>query len=173
MLKPEITIDQTPLKRSLVDRAFRISLFIKGFDGVMQLIGGTLLLFIEPQTLGSWMNFLTRHLFSSNPNNVVAHFLQHQAENLSVSTTLIVSLYMLSHAVIKLGLVYGLLKEKLWVFPFAFVGFGIILSIEAYRIIFHFFWGVCILMSFDIFVLTMVILEYRKLKGLTKEKVLK
>jgi uncharacterized membrane protein len=151
--------------KNFVDRAFRVSLYIKAFDGTLQLIGGTLLLFVEPQTLGRWMNFLTRHLLSENPNNVVAHWLHHQADTLSLDTTLIVSLYMLSHAVIKLGLVFGLLKEKLWVFPFAFVGFGAILSIEIYRILFHFFWGVCILMAFDTFVLTMVILEYRKLKA--------
>lgn len=150
--------------RTFVDRAFRISLFIKAFDGTLQLIGGSLLFFVEPQELGRWMNFLTRHLFSTNPNNVIAHWLHHQAETLSVDTTLLVSLYMLSHGVIKLGLVYGLLREKLWVFPFAFVGFGAILSIEIYRILFHFFWGVCILMAFDTFVLTMVILEFRKLR---------
>lgn len=154
----------TRAPRTLLDRAFRLSLFIKGFDGTLQFISGSLLLFIEPQTLGRWMNFLTRHLISEDPNNVVAHWLYHQAENLSVDTTVLVSLYMLSHGVIKLGLVYGLLKEKLWVFPFAFVGFGAILSIEIYRIIFYYFWGVCVLMSFDVFVLTMVVLEYRKLK---------
>ncbi len=155
--------------RNFVDRAFRLSLFIKGFDGTMQLIGGTLLFFVEPQTLGRWMNFLTRHLISEDPTNVVAHWLHHQADSLSVDTELLVSLYMLSHGVIKLGLVFGLLKEKLWVFPFAFVGFGAILSIEIYRIIFHFFWGVCVLMAFDTFVLTMVILEYRRLKAAKSE----
>lgn len=157
-------------KKNFVDRAFRVSLYIKAFDGTLQLTGGTLLLFVEPETLGRWVNVLTRHLLSS-PNNPVALFLEHQAQNLSVSTELLVSLYLLSHGVIKLGLVFGLLKEKLWVFPFAFVGFGAILSIELYRIIFHFFWGLIILMSFDTFVLTMVTLEYRRLKaGLVTHK---
>lgn len=132
---------------------------------MLQFIGGSALLLIPTQTLGRWIDYLMWHLISENPDNMIGRWLQHRSHHLSGHATLLVSLYMLSHGVIKLSLVFGLLKEKLWVFPFAFVGFGAILSVEMYHIFFHFFWGFCILMSFDIFVLTMAILEYRKLKA--------
>jgi uncharacterized membrane protein len=38
-------------QRSLVHIAFEISVFFKGLDGVLQIVGGLLLFFVKPETI--------------------------------------------------------------------------------------------------------------------------
>ena len=156
----------TPVqKKNFIDRAFRVSLFIKAIDGSLQLIGGTLLMIIPHATLVSWLDRLSTQVMPDHNDTLIAQLLRTASEHYSVRAEIFLSLYMLSHGVIKLGLVYGLLREKLWVFPLAFVAFAGLILIELDRIFIHHYWGVIILLCFDTFVLTMVILEYRRLKA--------
>lgn len=151
-------------QKSFVDRAFRISLIVKGFDGALQLIGGVAVLFVEPGTLSRWFRYLTRYLLHRNPHNSESNFIHSAAQQFGFSVEILICIYLLSHGVIKVLLVYGLLKGKLWVFPAALTGFGFFLAVEVYRISEHFYWGILILMCVDVFVITMVILEYLKVK---------
>jgi uncharacterized membrane protein len=142
--------------KSFVHRAFWLSLFLKGLDGALQLAGGVVVLIFEPGTLGKAYRWLTRFLLGKSSHNAEADF--------HISIEILVCIYLLSHGIIKVLLVYGLLKEKLWVFPAALVGFGFFLTLEIYRIYQHFYWAILILMCIDVFVVTMVILEWKKVK---------
>lgn len=150
---------------SFVHRAFWISLIIKGIDGALQLLGGFAVIFVEPGTLGNAYRWLTRFLFGKREGNPEAAFIRDAAHSFNMSIEVLVAIYLLVHGIIKVLLVYGLLKERLWVFPAAFAGFGFFLALEIYRITVHFYWGILILMCIDIFVITMVIMEYRKVKA--------
>jgi len=46
-------------QRSLVHIAFEISLFFKGLDGVLQIVGGLLLFFVKPETISRIVIVLT------------------------------------------------------------------------------------------------------------------
>ena len=155
--------------KSFVHRAFWVSLVIKGIDGALQLAGGIIVLFIEPGTLGKTYRYWSRYLFTSkHRGNPEAAFIRDAATSFHMSIELLVAIYLLVHGIIKVLLVYGLLKERLWVFPAAFVGFGFFLTLEIYRINAHFYWGIMILMCLDVFVISMVWLEYKKVKALTR-----
>jgi uncharacterized membrane protein len=151
--------------KSFVHRAFWWSLFIKGLDGLLQLIGGIAVLVAEPGTLGRTYRYFSRFLVGHRAHNPEADFIREAATSFHISVPILVSIYLLANAAIKLLLVYGLFKERLWVFPAAFVGFGILFSLEAYRISVHFHWGILILMCISIFVITMVALEYKKVRS--------
>ena len=155
--------------KSFVHRAFWISLFIKGLDGALQLLGGLAVIFLEPGTLGNAYRWLTRFLFGKHDgNNPEADFIRVTAHSFHISVAVLVAIYLLVNGIIKVLLVYGLLKEKLWVFPAACAGFGIMFSLELYRLSVHFYWGIFILMCISVFVITMVILEWRKVKAQMK-----
>ena len=150
---------------SFVHRAFWLSLFLKGLDGALQLLGGLVVILFEPGTLGKAYRWLTRFLMGKTSNNAEADFIKDAAHSFHISIEVLVCIYLLSHGIIKVLLVYGLLKEKLWVFPAALVGFGFFLTLEIYRIYQHFYWAILVLMCIDVFVVTMVILEWRKVKA--------
>src|ERR1041385_9100741 len=101
--------------KSFVHRAFWVSLIIKGIDGALQLIGGIIALSVEPGTLGRAYRYLTRYLLGSKSgHNAEAAFIKDAAVQFNMSIEILVSIYLLSHGVIKVLLVYGLLKERLW-----------------------------------------------------------
>ena len=150
--------------KSFVHRAFWLSLFLKGLDGLLQLLGGIVVLFFEPGTLGKTYRYLTRFLMGHRTDNPEAQFIRDAAHSFHMSTEILVFVYLVSHGIIKVLLVYGLLKERLWVFPAALAGFGFFLVLEIFRISQHFYWAIAALMCIDVFVITMVILEWKKVK---------
>ena len=151
-------------KRSgLAEVAYRISLAIKGIDGILELIGGTLFLVIKPATIHSLVIVLTRHELTEEPNDLTANLLRSIAEKLSVNADVLASIYLLAHGVLKVLLVYGLLREKRWIFPIAFVVLGIFVGFEIARLMVTFSGLLLGALLFDLFVLTMVWRHFRRL----------
>lgn len=62
-----------------LDRIFKISLALKGLDGVLELVGGLLLLPVSPAEMVSVVHFLTQHDLSEDPRDLVSTSLVHWA----------------------------------------------------------------------------------------------
>ena len=58
--------------RDLLDRTFEIGILLKGLDGVLELIGGALLLAVSPTTINRIIGALTQHELSEDPHDVIA-----------------------------------------------------------------------------------------------------
>ena len=56
---------------------------------------------------------------------MVANFLLHSVQNLSIGTQDFAAIYLLGHGVIKLWLIVGLPRKKLWYYPASTVVFGL------------------------------------------------
>ena len=153
-------------KGTLLYRVFRISLVIKGIDGALELIGGTLFLFVKPDTIGTVVGFLTRRELAEDPKDFLANLLVHAAKQLSVSTEIIAGIYLLAHGVIKVGLVIGLWKDVRWIYPIALVFLGVFILLELGRLFEIFSIGIFVALLFDLFILTMVWFEFQKSKKL-------
>jgi uncharacterized membrane protein len=148
--------------RSALDRTFRISVGLKGVDGALEIVGGLLLLFVAPATLQSWARSLTAHELAEHPNDFVARHLLDSASQLSHSTTLFGAIYLLSHGIAKLVLVIALLRGQLWAYPWLMALLGVFIVYQLYRLSYRFTIGLTLLTAFDIFVLILTALEYRK-----------
>ena len=134
--------------RSKLHLAFEVGIILKGLNGLFELVGGTLMLALGPDTIRQLP--LGKHL-SSHDERFAA-------------------IYLLSHGIIKAVLVYGLLKEQMWAFPWAiaiFAAFGV------YQIIHYFIqpsiWMI-VLTALDVFVILLTIAEWRRLKHEKKAK---
>jgi uncharacterized membrane protein len=116
------------MARSKLHVAFEIGVILKGLNGLLELIGGTLLLVFPPSSLQHFVVRLTQNELSRDPNDFIATHLRSAAEHLSVGQQTFAAIYLLSHGVIKAVLVYALIKDKLWAFPWAiaiFAAFGV------------------------------------------------
>jgi len=147
-----------------VHRLFAVSIFIKGVDGVLETIGGILLMFISPKALNSLVIVFTAHELSEDPDDWFATTLRHTVNNLSWDTKLFVSAYLVAHGLIKVFLVAGLLRKKLWAYPAALWFLGIFILYQLYRFSHTHALGLLALTVFDIFVASLVWLEYRSQK---------
>ncbi|GAA4026747.1 DUF2127 domain-containing protein [Arthrobacter methylotrophus] len=150
-----------PSRTSLLDKTFRVSLILKGLDGVLELIGGILLLLVTPQQIGDLARFLTQHELAQDPHDFVANSLLHVTSNLSGSATLFGAIYLLLHGLVKIVLVWAVLKDKLWAYPWMIAFLLVFIIYQAYRILVVFSWGLILLTAFDIFIVWITGREYR------------
>jgi uncharacterized membrane protein len=148
----------------IIHKAFEIGILLKGVDGVLEIIGGILLFFIPPKTINYLVRLLTQGELSEDPHDLIANFLVRSAQHLSLSSETFGGLFLLSHGIIKIGLVFALFKKKLWAYPLAMVIFGIFILYQMYRYaLSHSVWMV-ILSVLDMAVIVLTYLEYRSLK---------
>jgi uncharacterized membrane protein len=149
-------------KLPLLDRVFDVSITLKGLDGVLELIGGLLLFFLTPHRLNAIVAFLTQHELSQDPKDFLATHLESYAQSFTTSTSLFLALYLLSHGIIKIILVVALLQQKLWAYPWLLVFLSLFIVYQFYRLVLHMSLGLLALTLFDIFIVGLTVLEYRK-----------
>jgi uncharacterized membrane protein len=153
--------DTKPSETALLDRTFRVSLILKGLDGVLELIGGVLLVMVTPKQIGDLARFLTQHELAQDPNDVVANSLLRLTSSLSVSASLFGAIYLLLHGLVKIVLVWAVLKDKLWAYPWMIAFLLVFIAYQSYRILVAFSWGLMFLTAFDIFIVWITAREYR------------
>lgn len=154
-------METKPAETTLLDRTFRVSLILKGLDGVLELIGGVLLLLVTPKEIGDLVRFLTQHELAQDPHDFLANSLVHLSSNLSGSATLFGAIYLLLHGLVKIVLVWAVLKDKLWAYPWMIAFLLVFIVYQGYRIVVAFSWGVVLLTAFDIFIVWITGREYR------------
>jgi uncharacterized membrane protein len=150
-----------PLSPAL-DKTFKIGLVLKGLDGVLEVIGGILLLFLSPNAIEHLVRMLTAHELSEDPHDAVARYLLHTTAHLGHGTTLFGAIYLLSHGLAKIVLVALVLRGKLWAYPWLIVLLLAFIAYQLYQIIFvHFSPGLTALTIFDAFLVWLTWREYR------------
>jgi uncharacterized membrane protein len=137
-------------------------LALKGLDGVLEIVGGVVLLFVAPATLQPWTRTVTAHELAQDPHDFVATHLLHSASQLSRATTLFGAIYLLSHGIAKVVLVIALLRNELWAYPWMMALLGAFIVYQLYRLSYGFSLGLTLLTAFDAFVVCLTILEYRE-----------
>jgi uncharacterized membrane protein len=156
----EVGTAETKPAPTLLDRTFFISLILKGADGVLELVGGVLLLFVSPAQIGSIVGYLTQHELSEDPHNLIASNLRHWAGGLSGSATLFGALYLLLHGIVKVVLVWAVLKGQLWAYPWMIAFLLAFVIYQTYELFVAFSWGLVLLTAFDIFIIYLTWREY-------------
>jgi uncharacterized membrane protein len=146
----------------LLDRTFAVGIVLKGLDGVLEVVGGLLLLFVSPAAINRIVTNLTRHELSDDPHDFIARHLLAAAHGLTGSAVLFGALYLLLHGAVKIVLVTALLLNKLWAYPWM-IGFLIAFIVyQLYRMTFAPTVGLAALTVFDAFIVWLTWREYRK-----------
>jgi uncharacterized membrane protein len=160
MSVPRRLLDQTK-----VHLVFEVSLWLKGLFAVSEIMAGIAVYFISQQFLLSIVLWVTKDEFAEDPHDLIANFLLHTVQNLSVSAQSFTALYLLAHGVIKLWLIIGLLREKLWYYPVSLVVFALFIIYQLYRYtITHSVW-LLLITALDMVVIALTWREYRFLRG--------
>lgn len=146
----------------LLDRAFLVGIVLKGLDGLLEVIGGLLLLVISPTTIDQVTRALTQHELSEDPHDFFATHILHIAGALSGSTLRFGAAYLLSHGVVKIVLVRALLRNQLWAYPWLIVFLIVFIAYQVYRLTFAFSIGLVLLTLFDIVVVWLTYREYQR-----------
>lgn len=147
---------------------FIVSIILKGINAVMEIVGGAIVFIVSQEFIVKIVLFLTQEELSEDPSDKIANYLINSADHFSLSSQHFIAFYLLSHGLIKLGLVVGLLKSKLWSYPASIIVFSLFIFYQIIRYYHtHSLW-LLVLTIFDLVVIWLVWHEYNYLKRKNK-----
>lgn len=155
---------QSQKSARFLHKAFEVGIFLKGADGVLELLGGLLLLlYARPTQIARILTALTQHELSEDPHDVIANFLVHSAARLSEQAVFFGALYLLIHGVVKIFLVVALWRDRLWAYPVAIAFFLAFAAYQTYRYSYSHAPWLLVLTLLDIAITWLTLQEYRRL----------
>ena len=148
--------------QTATDKAFRISLYLKAGDGLLEILGGILLLLIKPVQINHLARWFTQGELSQDPHDFIAHHILKTAHELSGASLVFGAIYLLSHGLVKVFLVYQVLKDRLWAYKALIVVISLFVVYQIYRMAVKFSVSMLLLTLFDLFVIYLTQKEYRR-----------
>ena len=112
----------------IVTQAFDISVILKGIDGLLEILGGLILLIVPLRDIRALLIWITGKELSEDPKDFFATHIVRLAHMLSMSAYNFTIAYLLIHGFVKVFLVFMLLRRQLWAYPTAiavFTAFGV------------------------------------------------
>jgi uncharacterized membrane protein len=152
--------------KSLLDNTYEIGITLKGLHGVLELVAGTLLLFISPHTITKISNILTSKELSEDPNDFIATRILRYSHELTLGHNKFAIAFLLTHGLVRVVLVASLLRNKPWAYPFAMVTLSLFMAYQLYTLVVHATLGMAILTIIDIFIIWLVWQEWKKQKAI-------
>jgi uncharacterized membrane protein len=149
---------------NLLDKAYEIGIIVKGIDGILELIGGLLVLTISPHTVTGITNFLTQDALQENPHNFIAVEIAKAGHHLASGHNVFAAAFLLTHGLVKVVLVTCLLLNKLWAYPWALVVLGLFLIYQIYLLITQPSFSMAFLSVLDVIIIWLIYREWHQIK---------
>jgi uncharacterized membrane protein len=152
-------------RRRKLDLIYRVGVIIKGLDGVVELVGG-MLLWLAPGLLRSLLVPLSGTVQGDHPiRKLVAYWAGHFGQELAAGTTTFVIFFLLAHGIVKSVLVYCLLREYHWVYPYALAVLGLFAGYQVFVLVRSPTVGMALLTALDVAIIWLVWREWRVLRS--------
>lgn len=127
---PELT-DAIPEKN--IHTVFEVGLVLKGVNAALEIIGGIVAAIIPKMFVVNAVLKMTQEELLEDPKDSIASFFLHSAQSFSITSKTFVAIYLLSHGIVKLFLVFNLLKDRRWAYPLSLVVFGLFVIYQTFR----------------------------------------
>jgi len=157
--------NSTGRQRKIEHAFFLLGVWSKGIAGLLETIGGSLLVWIPQTGLISFVIFLTAPELMKNPGAHTVLFLQRSVEHLSTHNKLFAGTYLIVHGLIKVLLVAGLLSQRLWSYPLSLWFMAAFIIYQTYR---FFVTGSVWMMALTIVDLIVALLIWREYRAVLK-----
>ncbi len=154
---------------SVLDKVFEGGIVLKGISGLAEFLGGLLLLFTDPASIHAFLVVITQKEITEDPSDRIANFLLHSTSHIDTGAKAFAVAYLWVHAAVKLTAVVGLMRNKMWAYPFSLITLGLLTAYQAVSLVAHFSVGLFLLTLFDVFILWLIRREYAKVRHPTTE----
>lgn len=152
-------------QKSGTDRMFAVAIAIKGIDGGLQFLGALLLMVIPPTLITGAANMIITRDLLGDPNGTLSTHLAEAADHFANgSSRWFAIIYLLAHGVIKLVLVWALLKRVMWMFPVSIIVLAGFVVYEVWRAVHTHSIALPIFAAIDVVIIILILREYRKLR---------
>lgn len=147
-----------------IRQVFRVSVVLKGLHALIEIAGGLVFYLASTQTVLHLINLLTQEELTEDPRDFVATHLLDAAQHLTGATQSFYAFYLVSHGLVKIVLVAGLLRERLIAYPASLLALAGFVAYQLYRYSYTQSAGLIILTVFDLIVMGLVWHEWRLLR---------
>ncbi|MFL6752600.1 MAG: DUF2127 domain-containing protein [Sphingomicrobium sp.] len=152
------------MEQKRIHQVFVASVLLKGANALVEMLAGLSLNLVSTSAIVEALDRFGHRELAGDSNDWVAAQLLRFAQSFSVEEHHFYAFYLLSHGAIKLVLIVGLLREKLWAYPASFAVFGAFIAYQLYRYSYTNDIGLILLSVFDVFIITLAWHEYRRIK---------
>ena len=153
----ELNITEPKEKR--IFQVFEVAIILKGLNALLEIVLGFLLLFTH--VVNNVIHILLQNELLDDPTDFFASHIQGLL-SFSPHAEFAAGLYLLAHGVVKVFLVVGLLRKKMWAYPATMAVLSLFIVYQIIRFLStHSPWLV-FLTIFDIFVVWLVWHEYKR-----------
>ena len=149
----------------LLHESFEVSILLKGAFALLEAASGLLLWLIGPNAILALVTRITQAEMTEDPKDWIASTLLHAAQGFSIEAQHFYAFYLLSHGLVKLVLVAGLLRGARWAYPSSLVVMALFVVYQLYRFSHIHSPGLIVLTIFDVFVIALIWREWRRPAG--------
>lgn len=149
--------------RTKLERWFDVTLVAKAADGVLEIAGSALLYGVRHDRISGLLRAATQHELIHGHHDVLIHLLNHAAGHVTAESQSFAALFLLWHGLVKVLLVWALLRRLLWAYPVGLAAFGLFLVYQVYRYVHTGSAWLLALSVLDLLVIGLTAAEYRRL----------
>jgi len=150
--------------KKIIHDSFLIGVILKGINAVLEIIGGIAIFFVSKSGINWFIKMITVNELTEDPHDLLANYLLKIAHDFSLNILIFSSIYLLSHGIVKLVLVWALLKRKIWAYPTAIAVFVGFIIYQVYRYSHTGSFTLILLSLLDFIIIILTYIEYRLLK---------
>ncbi len=150
------------MQEKSIRKIFVVGVILKGMNSVLEILGG--ILFLWSGAVSSIISFLITKELIEDPSDFLASHLQRLVPYFTAHSQLYAAFYLLSHGIVKIFLVVGLLRNKLWAYPTSIVFLCLFIVYQVYRFAFTHSLFLFLLTLFDIALIALTWHEYKFVK---------
>jgi len=92
---------------------YEIALLLKASQAFLEVVAGILFYAISTTAITTFILFIAHGELAESPNGIVSNFLIQSAHQLSVSGKFFIGFYLLIHGIIKLVLIFWIVRKKI------------------------------------------------------------
>lgn len=152
------------MKERRIHQVFVIGVLLKGAHAAVECVGGLALALTNNRAIQDMVARATQSELIEDRRDFVANHLLAWANGFSIETQHFYAWYLLSHGVVKIALVTGLLLRKLWAYPTTIVVLGLFIVYQLYRYTETRGAGLLLLTALDVIVVGLTWHEYRLMR---------
>ncbi len=152
---------ETPQEEHQVYEFFRFGVILKGLISVAEVVVGILILLIPHTYVVQFVQMIADFTSSQTHFTSLLSHITTELETFTTGAVVFLALYLLSRGLIKVFIIWGLLKNKLWAYPVSLFVLGLFVLFQLYQIATTHSVLVISITLFDLFVMYFIWREYR------------
>lgn len=150
------------LSKKLIDKTFEIGILIKSIFGFFEVLVGVVLAISGRLVINNLVIVLAQQEILEDPSDAIANYLIKLSSDFSTGARIFAVAYLIFHGIINIFLAIGLLKNKIKIYPVAISSFTVFIIYQIYKYLHTHSPLLLLLTIFDIFVVAVIFLEYRR-----------